>query len=69
MSNAGFKEPKTIQELRENKATIFDSDFIEATGRHLIVRAKRFHLPTSYDDIHLSVEERCWKRHRYTQYR
>jgi hypothetical protein len=63
-----YKKPHTIQELRQVEAIKTDNEIIEATGRRIIVRAKRVNLPTNWDDRPVCIQ-RSWKVQRLTQYR
>lgn len=64
-----FRHPRT----RAEKKAWEDLGSADHTGAHLPVKARRKrsarNLPDSYDDLPIAGTERCWKRHRRTQYR
>lgn len=61
-----YRAVRTIQERRNVAGT--NADFPSVVGKPL-VRGRRSHLPSSYDDIRISGHGRSWKAHRRTQYK
>jgi hypothetical protein len=61
-----FRFPRTMQELRWNKAGGRDEDLCF----HKVSLSRRSGLPTAYDDLYASsLENRNWKQFRYTRWK
>lgn len=60
MALCGFRRPRTHQERRQNS----DPQYSQ------FVRGKRKNIVTSWDDIQRGdIGDRCWKRHRDSQWK